>query len=661
MVYKIAAHVHELKSPEIFRGDVGQSIMYRVPKYQRAYVWGRDNWKDLFNDIAENEPGHFTGAILCIKVNESPKFDEYEIIDGQQRLTTMSLFLAAMYKVIESYGVDNLDYDQEQAFKQIKNELIVKVDTGKYWLRIFPQKDEQNRDDYLYIMDGGGTNNQNKDFLNLLNPKIDGVDKPAPSRHGNRRLCKAYKFFKTEIGKYARAGNANTDKQLENLFALLAKINATRFVRILAANKTSANKLFEVLNNRGVPLTIADLIKNHLLSQFDGTKATAASKKWSEVRKIFSREDGTTIPPKEQERFFRQTYNAYRHTWNMPLATGKQENLYDEYEKLINKDATQVIDQLVEASHFYSQIQGYNQIPDYDNKLSVELKNLFVDLRHINGATSYTLLLYLFKNRAELKIDDKKGDELKKILRLLIAFFVRRNFTNNPQTNALERIFMDFIEDIRGKKDNDGNLIDVPYVGAKICEKLRERLKERYLYTNGGDDPFENVLRGDVYDGSGSDNDIRFVLVKLAENHLSEKDRPDFWKKKTGNAKSSIQRLVWSIEHVLPQTLGKGSPWIAELGCNNLSEAQAVQDDFADKLGNLTLTLTKYNSELSNKSFVEKRDAKDKDGKSIGYKDSLSLDGGLNSYIATQKTWTPTQIEARTELLIKEILKIFAW
>ena len=644
---KIEAQVHELKSPEIFRGDFGKSILYRVPKYQRGYVWGRDNWKDLFDDIAENEPGHFTGAILCIKVKESPKLDEYEIIDGQQRLTTMSLFLAAMYKVIESYGVDKLDDEQEQSFKQIKNELIVKVDTGNYWLRIFPQKDEQNRDDYLYIMDGGGTNNQNKDFLNLLNPKINGVDKSAPFRHGNRRLCKAYRFFKTEIGKYARAGKADTDKQLKNLFALLEKINATRFVRILAANKTSANKLFEVLNNRGVPLTIADLIKNHLLSRFDGAKATVASKGWSEVRKIFSREDGTTVPPKEQERFFRQTYNAYRYNWTMTLATGKQENLYDEYEKLINKDATKVLKQLVEGSQFYSQIQGDNQIPDYDDKISAELKNLFVDLRHINGATSYILLLYLLKNRTELKIDDKKGDALKKILRLLIAFFVRRNFTNNPQTNALERIFIDFIEDIRGKK----------YFGTKICEKLRERLKERYLYTNGGDDPFENVLRGDVYDGSGSDNDIRFVLVKLAENHLSKKDRPDFWKKKESGTKK--QRLFWSIEHVLPQTIKNNSPWITELNCSNLAEAQAVQDDFADKLGNLTLTT--HNSELSNKSFVEKRDAKDKDGNSIGYKGLLSLDGGLNSYIAAQETWTPTQIEERTELLIKEILEIFAW
>ena len=75
-----------------------------------------------------------------------------------------------------------------------------------------------------------------------------------------------------------------------------------------------------------------------------------------------------------------------------------------------------------------------------------------------------------------------------------------------------------------------------------------------------------------------------------------------------------------------------------------------------NKLGNLTLT--QYNSEMGNKPFLEKRDLQ-KDGKNIGYKNELSE--GLNQEIIDKDNWTPDEIDARTEILVEEILKIFAW
>ena len=408
------------------------------------------------------------------------------------------------------------------------------------------------------------------------------------------------------------------------------------------------------MNNRGVPLTITDLIKNQLLSKFDDV--SAANQKWRKATQIFFRND-KEIPAGEQERFFRQSYNAYRFSWEDYInpVVAKRANLYDQYEKMIDSrpnGVEKLLAQLQEASHFYSQIQGYDS-----GNVPSTLQNLYVDLRHINNTTSYGLLIFLLKNRVELEITD---DDLEKILRLLIAFFVRHSFTNNPPFNALERIFNSFIEEVAiGVRDpKTKKLIESPYIGGElICQKLRARLEKEYLSAGGGVETFEPALRGDIYTGNGKDDNIRFVLVKLAERHLAKKSQIDFWQRI--DAKKGSFRLLWSIEHVLPQTLPDNSLWIAELGCSNLKEAQDVQEKYVHKLGNLTLT--EYNSELSNKSFQEKCDAKDKDGKSIGYKYSLSLDGGLNSYIATQETWTPKQIEERTELLIKEILEIFAW
>ena len=170
-------------------------------------------------------------------------------------------------------------------------------------------------------------------------------------------------------------------------------------------------------------------------------------------------------------------------------------------------------------------------------------------------------------------------------------------------------------------------------------------------------------------------------MVKLAEKHLSGKTQVKFWEKKypdtsdkpkkkrarlqiptddssdiPDNAQKGRDRPIWSIEHILPQTLTQ--EWIDELGCQNEADAKVIQEEHVHKLGNLTLT--KYNSEMKNLSFVKKRDLTDKKNIFIGYKDS-PLKEGLNSYIVAQDVWTPKQINERTELLIKEILEIFAW
>ena len=126
-----------------------------------------------------------------------------------------------------------------------------------------------------------------------------------------------------------------------------------------------------------------------------------------------------------------------------------------------------------------------------------------------------------------------------------------------------------------------------PYTGGKtIFEKLSERLKEEYLSYSGRNDNFEAVLRGDVYDGTGSDDNIRFILVKLAEKHLPNKTQVKFWEKKY--PKKGRVYPVWSIEHILPQTLTQ--EWIAELGCQNVADAKVIQEKYVHKLGNLTLT-----------------------------------------------------------------------
>ena len=79
--------------------DPESKTIYEIPKYQREYIWGTKQWEELFNDLMENGAGYFLGSIICINTTQdtlnNPKF---EVVDGQQRLTTLSLLLAALYR-----------------------------------------------------------------------------------------------------------------------------------------------------------------------------------------------------------------------------------------------------------------------------------------------------------------------------------------------------------------------------------------------------------------------------------------------------------------------------------------------------------------------------------------------------------------------------------
>lgn len=640
-----------LNSDALFTTDEDKvQTVFKIPAYQRPYVWRQKDWDKLFDDIESNEAGYFVGAILCVDkgIREEHDYSVCEVIDGQQRLTTLSLLLTATYSVLDDYSKTDFvknnpswsekNYDKK---KKLKNQLIVKAVNNQVTTRIIPQYDD-NKDDYFnIIIKTFGINKA--DFANPL--QADKVDTKRP-------LSKAYTHFKKRIENYAldEDGKNNVERQLKRIFEFSLKVNSTVVVMISTASASNANMLFEALNNRGVPLTITDLIRNKLLGEikdnpkvkfkFDYYKDT-----WNKIlgEGLFKTE-GKEISGGEQERFFRQSYNAFRFNWiknypNKKFETGKKANLYDFYSAMIDIDPETTFNQIMESTKLYLQIQGEDA-----SGISENLNKLYKDLNHVNGSTSYTLLLYIVKNLDSLGL---QGKDLENICRSLINFFVRRNITNKPTYNNLDQIFLKFIEKLRDK-----NL-----KGEEICNKLTEKLKEEV-----GKD-FEYILRNeDAYDNFGNDN-VYFILTKLAEEGLHDKSNVDFWKES-----DKRKPEAWNIEHVLPQTI-KGTTWEkvlagwAEKNPDN-GTVEEIHKNYMNKIGNLTLT--QYNSEMGNKPFLDKLNLT-KDKHNIGYNNELATSDGLNKYIVydqkgVERTeWTPDEIESRTQNLVDKILEIFKW
>ena len=130
--------------------DPDSKVIFEIPKYQREYTWGSREWEALFDDLTENDDGYFLGSIICINsATDTINAPKFEVVDGQQRLTTLSLFLAALYTTLNSYK-DLLDEDQQSDILQLKRKLVLKKTQSD--IRVVPQVQGSNRDDFMGLL-----------------------------------------------------------------------------------------------------------------------------------------------------------------------------------------------------------------------------------------------------------------------------------------------------------------------------------------------------------------------------------------------------------------------------------------------------------------------------------------------------------------------------
>lgn len=597
-------HTDPYKVSQIFSNE--KTIIYKIPKYQREYTWGQKEWGLLFNDIIENDYGYFLGSIICVDKSESAMGDvELEVIDGQQRITSLSILLIALYEKLNVFK-DILDEDQVTDLNNVKRELVIRRD-GENISRLTPQVQNDNRNDYF----------------SLLGEK--GLLTTAKKRNyaGLRRIYKAYYYFSNAIDKFIDELAPSTDEErVSALFELVRRFNSAVLVSIEVETNKDAYMLFESLNNRGVPLSAIDLIKNLLISISDrDNKSEECYNKWKKIITYLS--DDYSV----QERFFRQFYNAYREELNKPYKTeGKTKyalgylatrtTLLDIYEKLLKDNYTEFLDRLEKEAKTYSILINNASEDDYIPALSDAL----LDLDRIQGAPSYILLLYLLSNRASLGLNN---DILKDIIEYLTKFFVRRNITDYPNTRNLTKIFMDIVSLIEGKR------------GKEIYEVVVNYLKEN----SSTDEEFERKLNGPLY--LDNPDATRFLLCYYENKFKTNEIYTNLWERDSSN------KYIWTIEHIFPEGENIPEDWVNMIANGNRDLANDYLIKYAHTLGNLTIT--GYNQTLSNLSYEKKNNRTNKDGNYVGYKNGLKL----NEDVVDQPSWKVKNIENRTEKLVK--------
>lgn len=228
-----------------YRQLLGNGLTYRIPRFQRDYSWGEEEWEDLWADIqsTEGEPAHYMGYLVLQTADNRI----YEVIDGQQRLTTISLIILASMRLLKKFADEGKTPDENRRrLEQLRATYIGYLDPVTLTTR---NKLSLNRNNDSYY----------RDYLVALAEALPQRGFPA-STHAMR---KGFEWFEKRLREQVKSAT--------DLGMALAKFVETMsdklfFTVITVADQLNAYKVFETLNARGVRLSATDLLKNYLFS-----------------------------------------------------------------------------------------------------------------------------------------------------------------------------------------------------------------------------------------------------------------------------------------------------------------------------------------------------------------------------------------------------------
>jgi hypothetical protein len=227
---------------------IGNGRLYTVPPYQRDYSWTEEQWEDLWTDIADLAAGpdetHYMGALVV----EGRSDREFAIIDGQQRLATLSLLALAVIDRLNELVIQGVDPDDNrQRASALRARFIGEKDPASL---IESSKLTLNDSDNAFY----------QDYLVQLREPLN----PRNLSKSNKALWQCYTYFRRRIDAWSE--EAVGGEQLARLISEVAG-RQLLFIRIAVDNELNAYTVFETLNARGLELSATDLLKNYLFSR----------------------------------------------------------------------------------------------------------------------------------------------------------------------------------------------------------------------------------------------------------------------------------------------------------------------------------------------------------------------------------------------------------
>ena len=573
-----------------------------VPFFQRTYVWEQENWENLLQGLFSKSNGHFLGSIILKQISApSGESKKLEVVDGQQRLTTLSILVKALYDIFPQ----TLQQNSKDEMRQV---LFSKVSptSSDYYVKI--EHSQVDKEAYEMVI------RANIDG----NPPIE-IEKIDKNSH---RIEQCYKYF-CEILK------AKSEKEKENLFNKILNPNNKMLVVIdLVEEKDDEQAIFDTLNTAGVRLTTAEIIKNAL---------------YQKIIEKLGREDAINFYKHTWEKTFLSDENTVKY-WEKEKITGrlKRDNLeillhsvaiikgFFDPDKHILSDLSKLYKERIQRAEadelktFVNEIIEYAEIyrgkfSDFDKSTLFTFEDsvtrLFHVLEELKISTFHPFILYVFKEFGNSE------EEIKNILASLERFVVRRMIARQVTRNY-NKYCKEFIN-----------------THESILEKLKETTEQ----------DISNGLR----EISNKNATLLLFWVELYRRY----------KGIAYDVKEL--KFTYSLEHIMPQKWEehwKDIPEKYKPDDSKMTEEESKKDRYEKVywIGNMTLLRSDLNSVLQNFTFEKKMKG---EGQKKGIKEYADLlitkDDIVEPYNKGDKNWDEKKIEERTNKLEKEIMEIW--
>ncbi|MGG1680194.1 DUF262 domain-containing protein [Neobacillus sp. NRS-1170] len=536
-----------------------------IPIYQRKYSWTIEQCKQLWNDIVrasndENNKGHFVGSIVYIEKSlyQISAVPQLLVIDGQQRMTTLTLLLLALGKAINDSG---------QTFDITRRKIM------NYYL---VNNDEEDELYYKLLL----TQVDKETLIDLIN------EKEVPEEY-SQRVYENYQFFLDSIKK--------SGIDLNLLYRGISKLIVVDIS--LDRDHDNPQLIFESLNSTGLDLSQADLIRNFVLMKLEPKEQEILYKNyWYPMEKGF----GHINDPSLFDKFMRDYLTV--KTGRIPNIR----NVYSDFKEYVLQQKEVSIEEILKDIYKYSK---YFVNLMFQTDKDKEINQILEDVNTLKVDVSYPFLLEVYDDYSNQKITK---NEFTAILKLVESYVFRRAICGVP-TNSLNKTFATLSKEV-----NKENYLESVQVVLS--------LKDSYKRFPNNEEFVRELTVKDVYNFRN-----RNYLLRKLENY---------------NRKEIVDIESYTIEHIMPQNKNLSTEWRKDLG-ENWEEVQRIH---IHTLGNLTLT--RYNSELSDKPFKAKRDM---DG---GFADSpLRLNKGLGQL----EVWNEQEIINRGKRLAEQAILVWSY
>ena len=514
---------------------------FRIPRYQRAYAWEEEQLKEYWQDLLEEKKTYFLGSLI-FNTEYREKEGYVEIIDGQQRMLTTTIFMSVLRDVSKEYEFNIKDKNKKpKAYCDVIQRQTIEFEDsyGNTTFRIMPGESI-------------------KEFFenNIQLEETNILEKQTTTKE-EERVKKNYQFFYEKVKGYINQKDER-EKKFERIKSLRKKAGELIAIEIRLESDDVAYEIFETVNARGVGLSVADLLKNLIFSKIKAKKEKDTAKEdWYEIERNIE-ETGF-----ELKKFI-------RHYWMSKHDFVTEKKLYTSIKNNIS-DWEEFISDIKEASMWYNRIVEGTQ-KDFENVKGNEniFRSVFA-IRLMNVSQCNVMFLSLLKNHKKINID------LSKTFKIIEKFTYQYFAICKQPGNKVEKIYSKHAIEIQSALDNSKE----KHLSSNI-QKALSSLKKELTDILPSKELFVEKYQSLSYGRSTKQR----TLIKYSLEEVN--------KLKSMKNELKIDFTNVNIEHVLPQDPKK---W-------NLTKKQV--SEYVNKIGNLTLLSVSLNSSAQNEVISDK-------------------------------------------------------